>query len=72
MDIPTTGVNAHDPIFGQYDLVDKAVKELVSHIPVNQHEIYYLMETKKQEQVHLALMGLGLAMVLITYMFLFM
>ena len=72
MDIPTSGVNASDPIFGQYDLVDKTVKELVKHIPVNQHEIYYLMETKKQENVYLTLMGLGFAMVSLTYLILFM
>jgi len=61
-----------DPIFEQYNVVDRAVKELVKHIPVNQHEIYYLMETKKQEQIHLVLMGIGFCMIALVYLYLLM
>jgi hypothetical protein len=60
---------AYDPIFGQYDIMEKTIKELVKHIPVNHEEVYYLMEVKKQEQVMEILLAMSFTICLLVFIF---
>ena len=70
MELPKVKTRAEvDPIFGQYDIVDSAVKQLIKQIPVNHDEVYYLMELHKQEQVMAVLMAAMACIIALTITF---
>jgi hypothetical protein len=64
--------SAYDPIFGQYDIMDKMVRELVKHIPVSHEEVYYLMEARKQEQIMAVLLAMSASICILVYIFILM
>jgi hypothetical protein len=54
--------NKQQNIFEEYDIIDRIVKSTLKEIPVERHEIIYLLELEKQSKIYLLLFGIGICL----------